>query len=92
MVANCHTLITQWSTVAFTGIVLGKEVHSYFGLDYLKRVCPIQNGGQSAKHIASICRSFMDFDGTGISFLRQNRERLNQEWEATTIPVLEEQL
>jgi hypothetical protein len=92
MVANCHTLITQWSTVAFTGIVLGKEVHSYFGLDYLKRVCPIQNGGQSAKHIASICRSFMDFDGTGINFLRQNRERLNREWETTTMPVLEEQL
>jgi hypothetical protein len=30
MIANCSTLITQYSTVVYTGIALGKEVHSYF--------------------------------------------------------------
>lgn len=32
MIANCEVLITQYSTVVYTGIVLGKEVHSYFPL------------------------------------------------------------
>lgn len=60
MVANCDVLITQYSSLAFTGLALGKEVHSHFGLDLLKRLMPIQNGGASAKNIAAICRSYLD--------------------------------
>ena len=59
MVANCNTLITQYSSLAFTGIALGKEVHSYFDGDLLKRLTPIQNDGNSAKNIADVCRSYL---------------------------------
>ncbi len=59
MVANCDTLITQYSSLAFTGIALGKEVHSYFDIDLLKRLTPIQNDGSSAQKIAYVCRSYL---------------------------------
>ena len=59
MVANCNTLITQYSSLAFTGIALDKEVHSYFDGDMLKRLKPIQNDGNSAKNIADVCRSYL---------------------------------
>jgi len=59
MVANCSTLITQYSSLAFTGIALDKEVHSYFDGELLKRLTPIQNGGNSSKNIADICRSYL---------------------------------
>lgn len=57
MVANCNTLITQYSSLAFTGIALDKEVHSYFDDNLLKQLNPIQNDGNSAKNIADVCRS-----------------------------------
>ncbi len=56
MVANCAVLITQVSSVVFVGIALGKEVHSYFDLDQLRRLLPLQNRGTSAAHIAQVCR------------------------------------
>ncbi|MGD0282205.1 MAG: hypothetical protein ABSB95_07575 [Dissulfurispiraceae bacterium] len=59
MVANCDTLITQYSSLAFTGIALGKEVHSYFDIDLLKRLTPLQNDGSSAQKIADVCRSYL---------------------------------
>jgi hypothetical protein len=69
MIANCSELITQYSTVVYTGIVLGKKVHSYFDVDELKRMAPLQNGGISAKNIAEICSSYIDFDGKKEDFL-----------------------
>lgn len=87
MVANCHTLITQWSTVVFTGIVLGKKVYSNFDINFLRRVCPIQNDGQSAKRIADICRAYMHFDGSGADFLQQHKNKLQKHW--TKEPSLE---
>lgn len=60
MIANCDVLITQYSTVVYTGIALDKEVHSYFNVDELYRLAPWQNGGKSARHIADICRRLMD--------------------------------
>jgi hypothetical protein len=60
MVANCNTLITQYSSLAFTGISLGKEVHSYFDANLLNRLTPIQNDGSSAKNIADVCRSYLE--------------------------------
>ena len=71
MIANCCELITQYSTVVYTGISLGKKVHSYFNLDELIRLAPIQNGGMSAKNIAQICGSYIKFAGKKEDFLKQ---------------------
>lgn len=54
MVANCNALITQFSSTVYVGIAFGKEVHSAFDIDELKRLMPIQNDGTSAERIARI--------------------------------------
>lgn len=59
MIANCDVLITQYSSVAFIGLALGKEVHSYFDVGELRRLLPIQNGGTSGENIAKVCRNLM---------------------------------
>lgn len=69
MIANCCELITQYSTVVYTGIALNKPVHSYFNIDELKRLAPIQNSGTSAGNIAQICRGYIEFEGAGKDFL-----------------------
>jgi hypothetical protein len=56
MIANCDVLITQYSTIVYIGLILGKECHSYFDLEELKRLLPLQNGGRSAARIAEVCR------------------------------------
>jgi len=71
MIANCCELITQWSTVVYTGLALGKKVHSYFDLNELKSRMPIQNNGTSAKNIASICRAYIEFEGNRKDFLKK---------------------
>jgi hypothetical protein len=73
MIANCEELITQYSTVVYIGIALGKKVHSYFDVDELRRLAPIQNGGTSAVSIAGICRRYVEFRGTKEEFLRTIR-------------------
>ena len=75
MIANCSELITQYSTVVYTGIALGKKVHSYFDLKELKRLNPIQNGGTSAKNIANICRAFLEYDGAKEDFVKNYKFR-----------------
>ena len=77
MVANCQELITQWSTLVYVGIVLGKKVHSYFDVEELKRLIPQQNGGTSANKIAEICRGYMEFNGEGTEFVKQFKSSLN---------------
>ena len=77
MVANCQELITQWSTLVYVGIVLGKKVHSYFDVEELKRLIPQQNGGTSANKIAEICRGYMEFNGRGTDFVKQYSSALN---------------
>lgn len=59
MIANCHTLITQFSSVVYLGLALGKQVYSYFDLDELKRLAPIQNQGRSAENIARVCEGLL---------------------------------
>jgi hypothetical protein len=71
MVANCEELITQYSTLVYVGIGLGKKVHSYFSLQDLYNLMPQQNGGTSAGKIAGMCKSYIEFNGTGERFLRQ---------------------
>ncbi len=62
MVANCDVLITQYSSVSYVGLALGKEVHSYFDVETLERLTPIQNGGTSSRNIAQVCRSLLEDD------------------------------
>jgi len=59
MIANCEVLITQYSSVVYVGLALGKEVHSYFDVEALRRLTPIQNGGASARNIAHVCRAVL---------------------------------
>ena len=73
LIANCVELITQYSTVVYVGLALGKPVHSYFDVEDLKRKQPWQNGGTSARRIAAICRGFARFEGSGPAFLRQHQ-------------------
>ena len=83
MIANCEELITQYSTVVYIGIALGKKVHSYFDVEKLKRLAPIQNGGTSAAVIAQLCRRYIEFKGPKEEFLRTTRTAI------TTISVHE---
>jgi hypothetical protein len=76
MIANCDELITQYSTVVYAGIVLGKKVHSYFDVEELKKLTPMQNGGTSSKTIADICRNYVDFRGNGSEFLKHYEPKI----------------
>ena len=78
MIANSCELITQYSTVVYTGIALGKKVHSYFNLDDLYAQMPIQNQGKSAEHIATICKNYINHTGDLDDFLRQIPSLTNQ--------------
>jgi len=55
MIANCDVLITQWSSVVYVGLALGKEVYSNFDLEDLKRKLPVQNNS-AAGNIADVIR------------------------------------
>lgn len=63
LIANCCVLFTQYSSVAFVGLALGKEVHSYYPLDELRHLLPIQNGGRSAQAIADVARELLGLPG-----------------------------
>jgi hypothetical protein len=58
MIANCDVLVTQFSSVVFVGLALGKEVHSHHPLEMLKRLMPVQNGC-AARNIALECRQLL---------------------------------
>lgn len=62
MIANADVLITQYSSCVYTGLALGKEVHSYFDLNELKQLNPIQNGGVSAGIIADLGHKLLKLD------------------------------
>ncbi|NDG26669.1 MAG: hypothetical protein EB120_05790 [Proteobacteria bacterium] len=59
LIANADVVITQYSTLVYVAMALGKEVHSYFDKESLKKLVPIQNGGQSARNISQVCREFL---------------------------------
>jgi len=59
MVANCDILITRFSTVVYIGIALGKEVHSEFDVDFLRRLTPLQNNGTSNSTIAKVIETVL---------------------------------
>lgn len=60
MIANCHTLVTKYSTVVYVGLVLQKKVYSYFDINQLRELAPIQNGGNSAKNISCLAKSMLE--------------------------------
>lgn len=60
MVANCSVLVTQFSSVVFAGLALGKEVYSYLDVEMLRKLTPIQNGGASAVRIAELCCQLLE--------------------------------
>jgi hypothetical protein len=58
MVANSQALIVQYSTLAYVGLALGKEVYAYADLAELRRLLPVQ-GGTAARDIAAVCRAVL---------------------------------
>lgn len=60
MIANCSVLITKYSSVVYVGMALNKEVYSYFDINTLKKLTPIQNNGTSAKRIAAVGKSLLN--------------------------------
>jgi len=79
MIANCVELITQYSTVVYTGIALEKKVHSFFDHADLLEKMPIQNGGESAQRIAKICESYLEFTGSKAAFLNHLPSQIQKE-------------
>ena len=73
MIANCAELITQYSTVVYVGMALGKPVSSYFDVEELRRLTPVQNGGTSAATIARICQDYLEFGGPRKEFVKSYR-------------------
>jgi hypothetical protein len=61
MIANCDVLITRFSSTAFVGLALGKETHSDFNMDEMRRLTPVQNGS-AALNIAKVCRRVLEED------------------------------
>lgn len=78
MIANCEEFITQYSSAVYVGMALGKKVHSFFGMEELKRQMPIQNGGNSAKNIAKVCRDFLAFEGKKGDFMKSYHFNVTQ--------------
>lgn len=73
MIAKADAVIAQYSTVAFTAALLGKDVHSYIDPSHLRQVLPVQNGGASARHIADVCRAALE---GGPGWLEAARSRI----------------
>ena len=72
MIANCEEFVAQYSTLAYTALALNKPVSSYFDVEELKAKTPIQNGGDSGRRIAEVCRGFIEYPKKdGPAFLKQ---------------------
>ncbi len=60
MIANAAALVTQYSSCIYVGLAMGKECHSYFDMDTLQALTPIQNGGTSGRQIAQLCMHLLE--------------------------------
>jgi hypothetical protein len=58
MVANCDVLVCKYSTLAFVGVALGKDVHSLFPNEQLERLLPLQHRSAAAR-IADVGRELL---------------------------------
>ncbi len=77
MISNCSVLITQVSSVVFTGIAMGKKVYSNYDLESLYKLAPIQNGGTSAARIADECRNILQIS---LQELRRPQTEKRRAW------------
>ncbi len=59
MVANCDVLLCKYSSLAYVGVALGKEVHSFFPDEELRRLLPLQHG-RAASNIAAVARALLE--------------------------------
>ncbi len=59
MIANCDVLVTRYSSTVFVGLALGKETHSDYPMDELRRLLPVQNRS-AALNIANVCRRVLE--------------------------------
>ena len=59
MIANCEVLITRFSSTALVGLALGKETHSDFNMEEMRRLTPVQNRS-AALNIANVCRQLLE--------------------------------
>ncbi len=62
LAANCAELVTEWSSLAYVGLALGKPTHSYRDLDRHRAMIPLQHG-RGASNIAEVCRDVMAEQG-----------------------------
>ncbi|MGB4595641.1 MAG: hypothetical protein WBI14_07015 [Anaerolineaceae bacterium] len=74
MIANCDVLIAQTSSAIFTGLALGKEVHSYLNQAEMRKLLPVQNGGTSHLRIADAGQILIN---TPLAVLKARRGRLS---------------
>lgn len=81
MIANASTVITQQSTATYVAVGLGKETHTVLDMNELKRLMPIQNNGDSARRIASICRRVLHTPMPLIERARKGYYRPRPLWE-----------
>ncbi len=79
MVANFEVLITQYSTLSYVGLELGKEVHSYFDINELKKLAPLQNGGTSSIRIADVCRKYIEYGWQDKKYFASILPQLNKQ-------------
>ena len=75
MIANCEVLITQYTSAVYIGLALGKKVHSYFDVNELSQLLPVQNKGKSSQWIATIVKATIN---TPLPELRHAAKR--QRW------------
>ncbi|MGE5682639.1 MAG: hypothetical protein ACM34K_17365 [Bacillota bacterium] len=64
MVANCHTLVSRYSSVVHMANVLGKKIYCDIDRLVLEKLKPLQNGGLSAKNIARIAKKIIEKGST----------------------------
>lgn len=81
MIANASTVITQQSTSTYVAVGLGRQTHTFLDMNELKRLMPIQNNGDSARRIASICRRVLHTPMPLIEQARKGYYRPRPLWE-----------
>jgi hypothetical protein len=58
MIANSDIVVTQYSSTIFVAMALGKESYSYFDVEELKKLVPVQNK-RAAANVADVCRGVL---------------------------------
>jgi hypothetical protein len=58
MVANCEVMLTEWSSLTFCAVALGKQVYSLHPLEEVRERLPVQHG-RAAQEIAGVIRGVL---------------------------------